>query len=437
MVINLLMKYISKDIIISTPRWYSYGGMCESVFFAVNLAKYYKKELIILTPETDYNGVKRQYINDLNIIDMNYSGTNIHINTWYCKLLSWYLDFNRSCFIVRYLRSGLRKFSVSPDNIFPTKIGFTGAESALDIKKSMNLSNDIDWSSLYNHMSPININFGIKNKSEILLDELGINNRKFICLYVRDDGYYKNKQNTGSDYHNANIHNYAESINYIDTEHEDLIFVRVGDPNMIPFQYGNNIIDYVHTPYFNTINSLKLHMQCKFWLGTMGGGRSTPWLFNKVSLLTNATITWNGQCVNSRDVVIFKHIYSYKDKRFLSLSEQLDNFNEIKLLPSINDKYIQIENTSHEIKTLLKEYMDEETDNSFDWNDNLQSKFHNKRIMQVGISFSRIQEINRYIYDDQFHLIRPRVSKFFIENCWEYGNYLENLTKLYMDTDYE
>ena len=422
---------------LSTPRWYSYGGMCESLFFAVNLAKYYEKDLIILTPTKDYEGNKNSYINELNLINIKYTGINIYVNTWYCKILSWYIDFNRSNIIIHYLRGILRRISVKPDIIFPTQIGFTGLESSLDVKKSMNLNSELDWSALYSNMLPININFGNKNSSNILFKELGINNSTFICLYVRDNGYYINKLQPGSVYHNADINDYAESINYINNEDENLIIVRVGDPLMTPFKCGKNFIDYVHSPLFNIENSMKLHMSCKFWLGTMGGGRSTPWLFNKNSLLTNATITYNGQCVNSRDVVIFKHIFSYKENRFLSLSEQLDYFDELNVLQLKNDKYIKIDNTSYEIKTLVKEYMMEENNRSFNWNNNLQLKFHNKRIIRIKESFTRTRQIDRYIYDDQFHLIKPRVSKYFIENCWEYGDYLENLTEKHIKKNYE
>ena len=212
--------------------------------------------------------------------------------------------------------------------------------------------------------------------------------------------------------------------------------LRMGDPLMRPINIHDNFIDYVHTPQYSNLLDLYIYRHCSFWIGSPGGARCAAVFYKIPSVVVNVTalaMPISSVCLNREDVIIFKHIFSVCECRLLSLKEQLQRVREI--VADINSKsgnYVLIENSPEEISQAFLEWHEDRTTQSFDWNSCLQEEYHDLRqrsCRDAYFNFNKNEWDETYI--EQFYHLRPRLGKQFLENCFEYGEYLSRLTQQY------
>lgn len=418
--------------LIVTPAWYAYGEMFQSLFWAVNISVYYNKKLILTYSDVHIRkNTKLPAIcnNELKIFYINGIGSIGKPISTISKILTIYINFSRKYFdtlIGRILNKISRK------KILKKKIGFYGHKDDNDLRKLLSINEPINWEYIFNH--PVQIDLTpeqvIRGKREF--NKLGIpDGKKFVCIYVRDSGFTKeHSQLKLFKYFTANIYTYQKAIKTI--MDKGYYVVRTGDRTEKPLKDHHHFIDYVHSPYFSDILDLYLYRKCEFLMSTGGGGRCAGTFYNKNTLVTNWTpIHTSGNCTGKNDTFITKHVFSIEKNRLLSLKEQLilidTETNHWGFLP--DDKYMYVDNSEDELNQMIKEWFKFKENSNYDWNNSLQEEYHNLRQKHTRRKFEKIKRMRGFEsnFEKYFHL-KPKVCKPFLEKCWEFGDYLNDLT---------
>ncbi|WP_428079417.1 TIGR04372 family glycosyltransferase [Candidatus Pelagibacter sp.] len=180
----------------------------------------------------------------------------------------------------------------------------------------------------------------------------------YVCLHVRDGGYKKDFKNI----RNSNIENYFETIKYIISLGGYVI--RMGDKTSNPInkvflnECNGKLVDYPFENYNDPAFDIFLIFNCKYYIGTSSGILDTAWLFNKPVLTTNNPHWLNVLPLRKTDIGIFKKVYSKSKKKYLKISEWLDEFNLIRSEDYGSDDWKFEENNSEEIKKAFKEFIE-------------------------------------------------------------------------------
>ena len=448
-----------KRYFVVTPRWYSYGGMFESLFTSLNLAKCYNLKLIFTYPDRhfdrryNYPAFLNQELKSLVCDEVEIVGD---YHSLISKLITFWVNFSRrirNLFFPsiypevpmtswtnfsRRLRNALprrirTKIKIK-DKIFPNWIGFSGLGKGKKLQKQLKLTRPVCWEGVFKNPVQVNLTSKQEERAKPNLEKLGMQEgQPFVCLYVRDPSFEKLRCSEGSNIANADIKRFIKAI--LTMTERGYYVVRMGDPTMIPIEIHEKFIDYVHTPVYSELMDLYLYRHCIFWLGTQGGGRQPPLFYNRPSIVANAVeLPYSGFCVAKSDVMILKHVFSPREGRILSLRERLERLHELP--PKNNyrsEKYLHIENTPEEINQVVWEWFETKDNPDFDWDIPLQEKYHDlrqERTKEIFFDPVRNEWIN--ITVEQYQHLRPRLGKEFLENCWEYGDYLKELTRQYI-----
>lgn len=216
------------------------------------------------------------------------------------------------------------------------------------------------------------------------LDKMGIINKKFVCLAVRDDNYLKISQPRGNwkyhDFRNGNINDYLLAAEEL--THRGYHVIRMGKYAKEKLKTRNPlIIDYSFSNYRDDFLDVYLGGNCKFCISSGFGFDAIPYVFRKPIAYVYTPIGYLFSFTQN-SVAIFKNYYSENKKKYLSINEI---FNED--LAFIHDgeilekkKIILKENSPEEIKDLVIE-MDNRLNNNFKLSVNeieLQNKFWTK-----------------------------------------------------------
>lgn len=212
------------------------------------------------------------------------------------------------------------------------------------------------------------INFTIKLNANVHdgreHQKIGIpKNSWFVCLHVRGSGFHNDKGRRP--HRDLNILNYVPAIKEI-TSRGGWV-VRMGDNSMKPLPSMKNVIDYPFTKFKSEFMDLCLIQNCRFFIGTQSGLIEFAKLASKNVLLTNI---YNQ--MNMHGWGILQHLYSQKDKRYLSIKElllmdlKIKNFSSGALRTGLSDdNYVYTENNEEEILKAVLEYMNYLTSNNF------------------------------------------------------------------------
>jgi putative glycosyltransferase (TIGR04372 family) len=182
-------------------------------------------------------------------------------------------------------------------------------------------------------------------------------NSWFVCLHVRESGFRGDKGRR--ERRNSNILNYIPAIKEI-TSRGGWV-VRLGDDTMTPLPSMENVIDYPFTKYKSDFMDLCLIQNCRFFIGVPSGPLEFAKLASKNTLVINM-YNWLLEPTHGRGIP--PHVYSKRDKRYLSIKELLSIDLETKMninlgLLSLADKdYVVTENSEGEISKAVLEYMD-------------------------------------------------------------------------------
>jgi putative glycosyltransferase (TIGR04372 family) len=226
------------------------------------------------------------------------------------------------------------------------------------------------WSSI---SSQVNFTANEVSQGNKILENIGIiKGSQYVCIFAKDQNYKDNvdKKNIISsfwkknDFRNCNINNYEHAVKYLTSKKIYVIrFALHEKVEKIKFRTNKYFIDYA-LDIRKKINDkdfadVYIAANCKFFLGCTSSVYLLSSIFNVPIAYTN--LIPYGECGRKNtDLFIYKKIKYLKNKKFLSISEvlneglKLDWINEKKLKMYYN--YLKFfENTKSEIKFLAIE----------------------------------------------------------------------------------
>ncbi len=310
----------------------------------------------------------------------------------------------------------------------------------LNVTQGLNLDEKIGYQqgNFYKCISGLSLKFDIRfykplavhiNKSQLkrgqkLLQFLGINeNEWWVCLHVRESGYYKDQ---GRTYRDASISNYISVIRYI-TERGGYV-IRMGDPSMTALPKMERVIDYIKTPYYSDIGDLFLIHQCRAFIGGDSGLAELALLLGKAVCRINNFDLFT----TMGNICCYKHIFCKKRKKIIPFKEILMSFKKdwVTYGWKYIENFIVIENTPLEIRNTVMEFME-------DLDCQKLSPLQQEALDLIRLTNKPLigQDSSNYGNDALAsgakcdHL--AKISSFYLENCWEDSPYLDELSKLY------
>lgn len=260
-----------------------------------------------------------------------------------------------------------------------------------------NTQGDRDIHNLYEKYSPhIKFTNEEKIKGALLLKNLGIpENRKFICLIVRDEKYLKKHIPWFDGNYHRHRNSDIETYKFAAKELAKLGFyvLRMGVNVEKVFNCDDpKIIDYANSEFRSEFGDVYLGANCHFCISTHTGFDGIPQIFNRPILFTNLVPigflpSW---CKNS--ICLFKKHIDVTSDKALSLKEifKKELVNCFKF-SDYSDKNIYLkDNTDDEIKDACLEMAEKLKENSLNevCEDYLQKKF--KEIYRLGVLKNKI-----------------------------------------------
>lgn len=245
----------------------------------------------------------------------------------------------------------------------------------------------------------------------------------FVCIHVREQGYLGFYPH--HNHRDSNILNYIPAIEYI--INQGGYVVRMGDSTMTPLPKMKGVIDYANSEYRSGLMDLYFASRCKFFLGCDSGPANYAKLFDRPLCAVNFT-DFNLSFYRKNDVKVPKHLFSKEHGRILSFKEVIESDIYIEEMPYNN--YIFIENTPEEILNTVVEFLTLiENQNVDDWNLPLQEEIRSI-IREKYLSYIENCKIDDGKKDYKAGRVNGKgmIGKYYIERCWEYGQYLEECT---------
>lgn len=202
----------------------------------------------------------------------------------------------------------------------------------------------------------------------------------FVCLHVRESGFH----NDSTTERNASIANFIGAIEEI-TGRGGWV-VRLGDASMTKLPAMERVIDYPFTEAKSAKMDLYLISACRLYIGMTSGIYDLALLLQRPVILTNMSNWLFGFPQKKGDIGLPKHIYSKSRNRFLSPLEWLAEPWESMSFRSLGNDYVLYENTSEELKAVVREFFDR----GDDWEPTpLQLEFNRLRVVNGRKIISR------------------------------------------------
>jgi putative glycosyltransferase (TIGR04372 family) len=177
----------------------------------------------------------------------------------------------------------------------------------------------------------------------------------FVCVHVRDGGYYGSSEGIQKESRNSDILNYCKAFKTI-TQHGGWV-VRIGDSNMKKIPDLDHVIDYAHSKEKSDLLDVYLIQECAFYVGTPSGPLTVANLYGRPILLTNMYEHFIDYPMRSGDLGIMKKFFSKSRARNLSLTEQLRIQDQSDQLIYKSDDIVLVENDENEIEDLVSEFI--------------------------------------------------------------------------------
>lgn len=336
-----------------TPLYYSYGNAAEEILWASARAKVNKDCLVIIPPAPQTQILNYRICNrELFNLQVNKIGAQ-------CTKLR-YLITNSVFFLSRALSLLLKKFSrivVKEKYLFPL-IGKNYFWPRVRHYKNYyeNIKLDQIISAIH---EPLEIDF---NKDQQLrigtsIDELlGLKNKKYVCLHVRDSGFHNDPQKRS--YRNANIATYKSAILHL--IENGFAVVRLGDPSMPKLNINNQeYIEYSHSDFKSELLDLALIKNCQFYIGMQSGPLDIALMFQKPVLILNMYEWINGCPLKINDRGLLKNISIAGERRFLRLEEIFNlPFKFTNIMLKLSENEIQFhDNSEHQLLHAIEDYL--------------------------------------------------------------------------------
>ena len=180
-----------------TPRWYSYGGMFESIFLGVNLALRLGRKPVLLYPSNHVvSGFQTPGFLNQELREIVLGSETLRCSTCSQLFLTKFLEVNRwvmkgdtfLCKLIRYLVKAVGW------NL-PVYIGFSGLNVSKELEKKIGRDGEICWRQILTSPHYIDLTHRQQSEGARIMQRLGIDQSEpFVCLYVRDNGYEKTRK---------------------------------------------------------------------------------------------------------------------------------------------------------------------------------------------------------------------------------------------------
>ena len=252
---------------ICTPLVYGIGSASEHIAMASAYAKRSKKKLLIIKLNVFQKFLKYQVCNNALFDSL---------------IINGYLNDKKS-FVYKLIN-----FLIQVEFLFRRIFAIACKFFKIDIRETFRfaLIGVIDLYSenknkVYEDIHPLKIEDSIIDltSSDIeecksLFKKYNLENKKIVCLHVRDQNYYNDSNRRI--YRNSNINNYKEAIKYLIDK--NYLVVRIGDKSAKKMDYQNRyFIDYPFTKIKSEIMDLFLIKECNFYIGTPSGPMDTAY----------------------------------------------------------------------------------------------------------------------------------------------------------------
>lgn len=214
------------------------------------------------------------------------------------------------------------------------------------------------WGGQFREHLPVDLPASSRREGERVKKEMGISDDEwFVCLHVREGGYYGYKEGKGKRVRNASIWNYLSAVQLI-TDAGGWV-IRMGDPTMVPLPEMERVIDYARSCYKSDLMDIFLLKECRFYIGVQSGIIDVASLFQRPIITTNMCEWQFYAPMRKGDLGIPKHIFSHSKGRFLSVRESLSLFSsaEGESYSFFDEGYDYVENTPEEIRGVVAEFI--------------------------------------------------------------------------------
>jgi putative glycosyltransferase (TIGR04372 family) len=362
---KVIKKVFLAPILFITPIFYSIGNASEMIQWGKARSRLQKRDFCIIGPYQWTQFLKFKICNrELFKVDfMDCSNFIWHRTILICfvrLIINCIFIFKRTISLVnrKYIKSELGEEWDFPllgySQCFPHMRKNT--DNIQNNKNNLHkLLNDCIVQEVHKTVSP-ELRSGLEGTCKNELMRHGIDfKKKFICLHVRDSGYY-NDGNRRS-YRNADIANYKDAILYL-TSRGFTVF-RMGDSKMKKLQMSDEgIIDYPFTLLKSEGMDLFLIKNCEFFIGMQSGIYSTAILFNKPVLNLNMYDWFHVHPLKTCDRGLLKQVVIKGSDRPLTLNERFNlPFYFSDYTKIYQDEIVFIENSRFEILNATKEFL--------------------------------------------------------------------------------
>lgn len=176
-------------------------------------------------------------------------------------------------------------------------------------------------SDYYNIVESAKIKYEFNNEEKKLaeknLEEMGLKNKKFVCLIVRDSKFtkknFKHLKTSHNNFRNSEINNFKLASKAL--SNKGMFVVRIGRDAKKKFLVNDKkIIDYSYSKYISDLMDLYLISKCEFLISTGTGLDSVGFIFRKPICYINSCPLAILQNSGSKNIVLTKrHFYKNKE----------------------------------------------------------------------------------------------------------------------------
>lgn len=328
---------------------YAIGTACEQALILNISKKNKKKNIIILSHKILQNFLK--YKNHVQFLTDKILHKNKTINPIFKIFINIFLSIEFFFYRVYWLYVKKEKsdnsFIINGYNEL-----FLGDLNKFILKKNNSSLHKFN----INKSNFFNIQIKEKNRcSELFKFKQFSLDQKFVCLHVRDNKFYGDRNRRV--FRNSNIINYYELINFL--KKNDYIIFRMGQEaaSKLKIADGKTIIDYPFSDFKSKAMDFFLSSKCSFHIAGGGGFTQIPNLFNKPCLWTNAYRVFNELPLNIKSRIIFKKIYLKKNKQRIFFKDYLNMPYYYHHIRYLDDELIFKENTPEELYNSMKNFL--------------------------------------------------------------------------------
>jgi len=439
---------MKKKEFIIFPRMHSYGGIMDSLVKSIPIASHYNKKIKIIDFKINDKKNGSLFIRNISNIEaykklnyeniiITYSDADIYLQKIKLLIKTLILKYRLFSFITKIF------FFLSCFNLQKAKEKFQNYYNSQNYydaginKKNFNYLQEkeialgeSDIQNIYLNRKGFQINDFEKNEKIIEKYIPSYSKNNSICFYIREKNY--NIVNPDMKKNN-NVSWYSKKKFKIALD--ELIKKNL---KIIDLSNFNEELELNDNSYFNT-NGIKkkseifdycIAKNCKFFISTGGGKSELARIFKKPMLKVDHeyNIWHNFSFSTNFDHVIFGHVYSKKEHRFISIKEQFKNLE--KIFPNIKNKmslsfnfedYILVKNSEEEILNLVKFHnFSEEFAN--------EKKDQQSEIMDIKKNFIKKNCPDYFYFSSEFYPKNPNICGDFFSKTKDYSEYLETKT---------